>query len=346
MALRLMTVVCVIGLLTGCQQQNRLDARVDVSEPTQPAGIGDQVTPLGQVQGLPYAPAGPGAVTHIRQHSYPDVGQDMDPSVDPQGRYLVFSSTAHSPRPDIYIKAVDGRTVTQLTTDPASDIQPTISPDGQTIAFASNRSGVWEIYVTDLQGRAIRQVTRGGGQNLHPSWSPDGTKLVYCCNSDRSGQWELWITDLSGPAGRQFVGYGLFPVWSPTEARIAFQRARGRGDQLYGIWTVTLGPDGEPSLPSLIASSAQTAFISPAFSADGEQLAFSALQTAGSAVVGSDIYAVSVDGANLRRLTQGPGRKYNPTWAGQRIFFCSNRDGLENIWSVRADTGATAPAGQ
>jgi len=274
------------------------------------------------------------AVSNLRQHSFQTVGGDHDPCIDPSGRVMAFSSTAHSRWPDIFVKRVDGKTVTQLTTDPASDIQPALSPDGRWIAFASNRSGNYEVYLMTADGKTIRQVTRGGGDNVHPSWSPDGDRLIYTCNSVRSGRWEMWIVSITRRGTRQFVGYGLFPVWSPTEDRIAYQRPRARGGRLFGIWTIEL-IDGEPSLPTLVADSSDKAFVSPAFNTDGRQMAFAALPPEGAGRI--DIFTVDVDGENLQQLTKGPGRKYGPTWATDTIFFSCDRDGQENIWSIRVD---------
>ena len=47
------------------------------------------------------------------------------------------------PNPDLYVKHVLGTAVTQLTSDPSSDIHPMLSPDGTRVAFASDRSGNW-----------------------------------------------------------------------------------------------------------------------------------------------------------------------------------------------------------
>jgi Tol biopolymer transport system component len=200
------------------------------------------------------------------------------------------------------------------------------------VAFASNRSGAWELYVVDIDGGNLRQVTRGGGQNLHPSWSPDGRRLVYCCRSDRTGVWEIYLTDLAAPNSRKYLGEGIFPVFSPTENRIAYQRSRGPGSRLFGIWTMDVSGE-RPGLPTLVISSPRMAYVSPSFSSDGAELAFTALSPTRPDADG-DIMVVSVEGENLHRLTAGPGQKFGPVWAMDRVYFSSSRDGTENIWSV------------
>lgn len=336
------SVVAAAAMLAGCQQPQ---AALPEAPKPQPAhlyvGVGDHVSPMGDLYGAPTRAALRSDEGRVRQHSFETIGRVTDPSIDPTGRWMVFSSSAYSPRPDLFLKGVDGRTLTQVTSDPASEVQPTLSPDGQYVAFASNRTGSWEIYVCTVRGTGLRQITRGGGQNLHPSWSPDGRRLVYCCLSARSNQWELWITDVSVPGPRQFIGTGLFPAWSPKEDLIAFQRPRGVGDRLYAIWTVRL-TGGEASLPTLVAGAPDAAYVSPAFSADGRSLAFASIAATYEGAK-AQICTVDIDGGNLQVLTHGLEQKFCPTWGGGRVYYCSNRDGYENIWSVQAET-APAPA--
>jgi len=86
------------------------------------------------------------------QHSFCEEGGDFDPDVSADGRWMVFSSLRHSPNPDLYIKQISGSTATRLTSDPASEIQPSFSPTGDKVAYASNRSGSWDIWVIGVDG--------------------------------------------------------------------------------------------------------------------------------------------------------------------------------------------------
>ena len=330
-------IVAVAVAFAGCQQrQLSPTASAPIVKPAPSSQLDPEVAELmallnhssSSIGEMPEA-----SVINIRQHSYQPVGRDTDPSVDTSGTRMVFATTAHSRHSDIYMKSVDGRAVTQLTSEPDNEIQPALCPDGERLAFASDRGGHWNIYVMRLEGKAVSKITRGGGENLHPSWSPDGSRLVYSCHSHRSGQWELWMVDLARSSAREFLGYGLFPEWSPTEDVIAYQRPRGRAQRLYGIWTTRL-IDGEPELPTLVASSPELAYVCPTFSRDGRQLAFTAV-TPTLKAASTDIYCVEVNGNNLQCVTRGPGRKFSPYWAGDRIYFSYEREGTENIWSVQ-----------
>ncbi len=64
----------------------------------------------------------------------------------------------------------DGGQPIQLTTNNARDSDPAWSPDGQKIAFASNRDGNTEIYVMNEDGSAQTRLTNSAGENLVPNW--------------------------------------------------------------------------------------------------------------------------------------------------------------------------------
>jgi len=287
------------------------------------------------------------AAVSLRRHTYTEIGGDSDVDVDPTGRQIVFASTRHNTNPDLYMKSVEGVAVTQLTSDPASDIQPALSPDGSRVAFASDRSGVWDIWIVDVGGGQPLRVTDSLADDVHPTWSPDGRQLAYCSMPVDGGQWELWITDAQAGSIRMFIGYGLFPEWSPTGDRILYQRARERGSHRFSIWTLTL-VDGEPRYPTELASSAHEAFILPTWSPDGRHVAFSAItqQAEIPATAGPreayDIWMMSADGRGRVRLTDGFDLNSGPAFSMDgRIFFGSNRSGHENIWSL-VPTGAGA----
>ena len=289
----------------------------------------------------------------LAQHSFTEVGADFDVDIDSTGRRMVFSSTRHNVHPDLYIKTVDGAAVTQLTSDPGSDIQPSVSPDGKHVAFASNRSGTWDIWVIGIDGGPPVQVTRDRSDDVSPSWSPDGRELVFCSLPVTGGQWELWVANAVAGPTKRFVGYGLFPEWAPVGNRILFQRARERGSRRFSIWTLTL-IDGEPRYPTEVASSATEAMILPTWSADGTTIAYVA--TASAPPIGTstalpgldevyDIWLMAADGRGRIRLTDGHTANFAPTFSPEgRVFFTSRRSGYENIWSMSSQSGSAVAA--
>lgn len=108
----------------------------------------------------------------------------------------------------------------QLTTHPGLDLTPALSPRGDALAFASDRSGAIEIYVRPLSdGGADLPLTSDGGHNVQPAWSPDGTMLAY----HSVGRGGIWVMPARGGAARQVVAEGSNPAWSPDGRSIAYQ---------------------------------------------------------------------------------------------------------------------------
>ncbi len=284
--------------------------------------------------------------TGLLQHTFTVEGANFDPDVSADGKHIVFASTRHSTSPDLYYKAADGRAVTQLTCDPAADVQPALSPDQSRVAFSSNRSGNWDIWVVGLDGTKPTQLTSSTGDKLHPSWSPDGSQIAYCCLPPH-GQWELWIADAASGGNQRFVGYGLFPEWAPQGQTIVYQRARERGSRWFSIWRMDLH-EGEPGYPTEIAFSSEAALITPTWSPDGTYVAFAAVTPPadGRGAGVSDIWIVDAEGRHRMRLTDGQSHNYTPVWASSgRVFFTSSRGGAEAIWSVMPSGGDDQPTG-
>jgi len=288
------------------------------------------------------------AYTGLQQNSFTEVGADLDPDVSPNGKTIVFASTRHSTSTDIYMKKVAGHTVTRLTSDPSNDVQPAFSPDGNFIAYASDRSGNWDIYVMTADGRKPFQVTSSLAHEVHPSWSPDGSRLCYSQYNSRTGQWEIWIVEAANPANRKFVAYGLYATWCPSESvnRIAFQMARHRGTQLFSIWTVDLVDDEARYLTEVVPASSLTAAIAPNWSPDGTVLVYTTVKMTLDKKTGQmstkrisrgdDIWISAVDGSSRVRLTGDQTSDWCPAWAADgKVYFSSNRGGSDNIWSLK-----------
>jgi TolB protein len=284
---------------------------------------------------------------NMAQVSFSLEGSDFDPDVSRDGSRIVFASTQHRPTPDIYVKSVDGRVVTQLTNDPACDVMPRISPDGQRVAFASNRAGNWDIFVMPVTGGKAVQVTNSSSNDLHPSWSPDGSALVFSRMGEVSGQWEMWVCDVANSGIARFIGYGLFPEWCPVPGtgangtdRIAFQKSRERGDRSFALWTIDF-KDGQAGNATEIASSPIAACINPAWSNDGRWLAFSTVSTPGtwnpetSRPSSANLWMVDVNGSSRISLTSDPAVDLMPCWGpANKLFFVSDRAGVDNIWCM------------
>ena len=80
------------------------------------------------------------------------------PAISPDGKQIAFSYMG-----DIYLMPAEGGQAFRLTSHPAYDTRPVWSPDGQKIAFASDRDGGLNIYVTGVQGGDPARLTTHSG---------------------------------------------------------------------------------------------------------------------------------------------------------------------------------------
>jgi TolB protein len=295
-------------------------------------GLGDRP---GAIEMGVMKPAGETYRSLVR-HSFSEIGQDFDPFITMGGTKILFASTRHSPKSDIYLKKADGRVIEQVTHTPnANEKQAQLSPDGKTIIFASDREGQWNIYETSFtqRGSLLLETTRNGRVNEQPCYSPDGTKVAYATWMPRKGQWHIAVLDRASQR-ETLYGAGLFPKFSPDGTKILFQRPRTRSPQWYSIWILDL----ETQNTSEIISNNEWAAVTPNWSPDGKKIIFAAINKsihAKGAYAGDDIYTIWADGTHLVRLTNDDAPDWNPIWSNSgRIFFVSLRNAQQNIWSI------------
>ncbi|MBN4052668.1 PD40 domain-containing protein [Roseiflexus sp. AH-315-K22] len=297
---------------------------------------------------------------NFSQISFSHEGADFDPSVSPNGRKVVFASTQHGPTAELFVKDTQGRLITQLTDNEAHDVMPTISPDGTRVAFASNRRGNWDLFIMPINGGQAVQITTNSTHELHPSWSPDGQFLVYSRLGEVSGRWEMWVTHVFNTGVTHYLGDGLFPEWAPIAGtgdqggdQILFQRSSQRGDRAFSVWTVDYA-DGQSSNATEIVGSELAACINPTWSPNAQWIAFAVVpnpeqwaEMTKTRPAASNLWMINRSGSGLVNLTSNDAVNLMPTWASDNtIYFVSDRDGLDNIWSLAASKAIYAATGE
>jgi Tol biopolymer transport system component len=96
------------------------------------------------------------------------------------------------------------------------DSTPQLSPDGRRVAFASDRSGAWEIWLADLDGSNAVQLTCMGADSGAPCWSPDGELIVFQSNPE--GQFDIYVIRAAGGKPRNLTSH-LASEWRHSFSR-------------------------------------------------------------------------------------------------------------------------------
>ncbi len=247
------------------------------------------------------AAGGPSTAPPISSHTRLTQREGIEryPSLSPDGKWVVYASDG-----DIYFQSVSGQAAMNLTKDsPADDSRPVFSPDGESIAFRSERDG-GGIFVMGRTGESVRRLTTAG---VDHAWFPDGRTLVFSTAANSSGPEnrinfsDLWVVNVAGGDPRRiFAGDAVQPRVSPSGKRIAF-------------WAVPADP-----------ASRQITFDGVAANRD--------IWTVD--VNGEHPVRVTTHDANDWNPVWSPD--------GRWLYFLSNRSGSMNLWRVGLDEGSGA----
>jgi len=121
--------------------------------------------------------------------------------VSSDGKYLFFQESETPTGFDIWLMDLSSEFQTQkLLGSSANELHPSISPDSQWLAYASDETGQWEVYVRPFpeSARKIRISTEGGWE---PIWSPDGKK-IYFRNLNGTSIFEVQFDSDKAEAGK------------------------------------------------------------------------------------------------------------------------------------------------
>ena len=126
----------------------------------------------------------------------------------------------------------------KLTKHSSIETEPVLSPDGNKLAYISDRTGSPQIYLMDLSTKKSTRLTNKGKYNTSPAWSPDSSMIAY--TSLVGGKTAIFRVGADDPLGfaNQVSPKGMqaeSPVWSSDGSLVAFQAKKGMDWKIYYV---------------------------------------------------------------------------------------------------------------
>ena len=235
--------------------------------------------------------------------------------------------------------------LTPLTTDPGYEGEPTFSPDGQTIAYVSDRTGHFEIFLKQVSGGPDLNITNSPSDNVQPAFSPDGKQIAFVSTRGQSPNLiyltfdvplmggDIWVMPALGGSARLIARSGNFPSWSPDGSSILYTCGSSFNKKIFRVPSA----GGEPrEIPIALPGERAQFLLHPRESADGRWILFEAARR---------IYSVRAGGGEPKLLASG---RY-PAWGedSREVLFSNTEPGKNfSLWKVPFSRETGEPGGR
>ncbi|MEQ1765160.1 MAG: winged helix-turn-helix domain-containing protein [Pyrinomonadaceae bacterium] len=286
---------------------------------------------------------------------------------------IVYQARTEDKSAEIFIYSLDTAKKVNVTNHPAFDADPSFSPDGKQIAFASGRDGNTEIYLMNSDGTNVRRLTNHPAWDNHPVFSPDGTQIAFPSDRENENS-NVFLMNTDGTNIRRLTDWPTNETvepgcWSPDGTRIAFFSDRDGNDDIFVI-------GAEVEQPGLVLADEANNISYPSYSPDATKIVYQAelpdktgevrildlvtkqsrfvvktqnvdvaptFSPDGTKIVfqnklgsNTEICLIDLNGSGLQNLTNNAARDGAPSFSpdGSRIVFSTNRDGNSGKYNL------------
>jgi TolB protein len=233
--------------------------------------------------------------------------------------------------------------VVQLTRDRGFEGLPSLSPDGERLAYRGDATGAGDIYVRALGSvEALNLTNSPADDETDPAFSPDG-RLVAYSTADRG----IFVVGADGNGPRRLTQSGFNPAWTPDGNSIIYASPTFSGDDVRLTVSEGMKVEVATGMATRVTSGD---FREPAVSPNGLRIAYWSRPVDLSIrrrvrSTRGDIWTIGIDGRDPRQVTSDSVSQSSPVWSrdGRFLYYVSSRNGFSGIWRVPIDerTGRT-----
>jgi Tol biopolymer transport system component len=233
--------------------------------------------------------------------------------------------------------AVPQGEIVQITRSRAFEGQPSLSPDGLSIAYRCDARGNGDICMASSDGRDVVNLTADSPQDeSEPAFSPDGKTIAF-----RGGRSGIAIIARQGGAITRITTSGQNPAWTPDGRAIIYAEETVPGRDFSGGITEGWRVDVESKARRRISAGD---FHQPSVSPNGHRIAFWGRPSMPQnrrrlTSVRGDLWTVGLQGGPPQRVTFSPAIESSPLWSadGRFLYYIANSNGSSAIWRIRID---------
>ncbi len=263
-----------------------------------------------------------------------------DPQVSPDGKWIAFvlaqvDLEANTQTRHIWLISTDGTALIQMTQGKGSDNRPRWSPDGQSLAFISTRSGKSQVWFIGLKGGEARQLTTISTEADGLAWARNGDTLLFTsqvypdcaddtCNKSRLAEFE------KSKVKARIIDELLYRHWdSWREGKYTHLFAVSTGSGVFRDLT-----PGAYDAPTFFLGAPDGYAVSP----DGKEVCYTSNRSQPASAVAwttnNHLFLVSATGGEPKDITPGNhGSDASPQYSpnGRYIAYTSQeRNGYES----------------
>ncbi|ANI90008.1 peptidase S41 [Arachidicoccus ginsenosidimutans] len=226
-------------------------------------------------------------------------------------------------------------------------MNPSISPDGKTIAFGYKG----HLYTVNSSGGTAQPLTVGDAYDEMPVWSHDGKSIAFA--SDRYGDFDVFVISAKGGAAKRLTYYSGNDIpadFSPDDKQVLFLSARNAPAK-----SVRFSSGLFKNLYSISVNSGRPVLISAAgmerahYNSSGSQIIFEdvkgyedAWRKHATSAVTRDVWTFDIASQHYKKISTFIGEDREPVFSNDNksTFYLSERNGIQNVYEQNLNADA------